>query len=258
MTLATSGPAIIQRLKAAGLSVRPTAPPSPLMQALFSTFSKLSGYFWVPFRKFSHAFQVNRNPPGIVHVVHGMEPTCKFCQGIKVHSERCLSQRTIHQNEITFQTSPNMNMFEEKRISLLKIHHFVKNGRKSGLITKYDNENKYYTEIESSLSRRKFSAQLMCSFVSTSFHHCSSDLLLQEKIYKNGVVSDVRRDCVFFGIVGLSFIGSRDQYNVKKLYISMDSKSRVVKNYVTVSRDNLENCTPPEWIFDLKTLNYCI
>ncbi|KAG1647928.1 hypothetical protein GQR58_030225 [Nymphon striatum] len=126
------------------------------------------------------------------------------------------------------------------------------------LITKYDNENKYYTEIESSLSRRKFSAQLMCSFVSTSFHHCSSDLLLQEKIYKNGVVSDVRRDCVFFGIVGLSFIGSRDQYNVKKLYISMDSKSRVVKNYVTVSRDNLENCTPPEWIFDLKTLNYCI
>ncbi|KAG1648041.1 hypothetical protein GQR58_030136 [Nymphon striatum] len=39
------------------------------------------------------------------------------------------------------------------------------------LITKYDNENKYYTEIESSLSRRKFSALLMCSFVSTSFHH---------------------------------------------------------------------------------------
>ncbi|KAG1657855.1 hypothetical protein GQR58_023212 [Nymphon striatum] len=32
------------------------------------------------------------------------------------------------------------------------------------LITKYDNENKYYTEIESSLSRRKFSALLMCSF----------------------------------------------------------------------------------------------
>ena len=35
MALATSGPAIIQRSRALGLSVRPTAPPSPLINALF-------------------------------------------------------------------------------------------------------------------------------------------------------------------------------------------------------------------------------
>ena len=35
MALATSGPAIIQRSRALGLSVRPTAPPSPMINALF-------------------------------------------------------------------------------------------------------------------------------------------------------------------------------------------------------------------------------
>ncbi len=35
ITLATSGPATIQRRRALGLSVRPTAPPSPLTWALF-------------------------------------------------------------------------------------------------------------------------------------------------------------------------------------------------------------------------------
>ena len=39
ITQATSGPAIIQLLRTAGLSVRPTAPPSPLMQALFCSFA---------------------------------------------------------------------------------------------------------------------------------------------------------------------------------------------------------------------------
>ena len=49
MALATSGPAIIQRSRALGLSVRPTAPPSPLINALFcscawSIGSKRTGY----------------------------------------------------------------------------------------------------------------------------------------------------------------------------------------------------------------------
>lgn len=93
--------------------------PSPTMQALFFRGPSLlrlmnkfhlsftpwsylieSGSLWVRFKKFSHVHQVKRKPPGLVWVVYDMEPEGYFCQGIKVHIERYLSQRAylqIHQ-----------------------------------------------------------------------------------------------------------------------------------------------------------------
>ncbi|KAG1699311.1 hypothetical protein GQR58_005563 [Nymphon striatum] len=106
MTLATSGPAIIQRLKAAGLSVRPTAPPSPLMQAFY-----LLETFWLLLGAFQE-----------------VQPCLSSEQESTWHS----SCGPWHGTNMPI--LPNMNMFEEKIISLLKIHHFVKNGGNRGFL----------------------------------------------------------------------------------------------------------------------------
>ena len=85
MALATSGPATIQRSRELGLSVRPTAQPSPMMQVLSSSCAwsiaiventyfayveaacpEYPGKIWVFCLEFNHANQVNRDPPTIV------------------------------------------------------------------------------------------------------------------------------------------------------------------------------------------------
>jgi hypothetical protein len=105
MTLATSSPAVTQRIKAVGLSFNQTALPYRLMQALFCSCAWLTGnhektfafctlkqssqnildteFLWTPSRKFSHVLQMHWNSPGLVYVVHGMESSDQFCQGIK-------------------------------------------------------------------------------------------------------------------------------------------------------------------------------
>jgi hypothetical protein len=46
----------------------------------------------MPSREVNHALQMYWNPSGIVYVVHGMESSDQFCQGIKNIMNLCLSE----------------------------------------------------------------------------------------------------------------------------------------------------------------------
>ena len=46
-------------------------------------------YAWMYAWELSHVFQVNWNPSGGMNMVLTMKPFGQFCEGIKVHGERC-------------------------------------------------------------------------------------------------------------------------------------------------------------------------
>ena len=104
----TSGPATIHRRRAIGLFLRPTAPPSLLMEALFCSCAWSMGIgektrlvFWIfklpalnylaTYGCFVGSSVISRRwtgiQRGIVSVVQSKEPGDKCCQSIEVHAE---------------------------------------------------------------------------------------------------------------------------------------------------------------------------
>ena len=91
MSLTISGPAIIHRRRAVGMSVRPTAPAwSPLIAALFCS--------WAWSIRMAENW-IEKLPARVVGVVHGMDPHRQLSQGVQVHLEGSLAHRVnVHQN----------------------------------------------------------------------------------------------------------------------------------------------------------------
>ena len=131
-----SGPAIIQPLNAAGSHVRPKAPPSALILALFCSWAwyreespKIYALFfeqwydqlrivylvWMSIRKFDHVSKIYRYPTCVVCMVQDEQPRNNFNEGVHEHCEIWHSQDRTNVN-IAISKFKAVNQYSRRRL----------------------------------------------------------------------------------------------------------------------------------------------